>query len=122
MLSLDDIEAASEESWSSQKRVLVGRVLARINGWISRNAPCLVGPTADPDSVAIADGIVQDAVLRQVVGRANVASQSVGPANVEYADRAALPPLTNADMEELRALCDAGVWSGQWTGSLPMDV
>lgn len=107
LIELDQIKAQHEDgdSWTSAQTARAQQLLDGVLDWISRNAPCLAGPDSNGPGMAEARMIVSEAILRAVDSTGNVGSEGVGPSQVNYIDRAALPTLTKADETSLRALC-----------------
>lgn len=101
--SLDPIKEQTDIEWTDAREKRAQSLLNGVQGWIARNAPCLVdenGPKA-----AEARMIVAEAIIRAIDSTGNIGSEGIGPSQVNYIDRAALPTLTRGEEAQLRALC-----------------
>lgn len=107
--SIDPIQDQSDNGadWTTAQTARAQSLLDGVLDWIARNAPCLDNP--DPNAVGQAEArmIVAEAILRAVDSTGNIGSENIGPSQVNYIDRAALPTLTRADEDALKALCPA---------------
>ena len=108
LITIAEIKAAHEDgaSWTDAQNARAVVLLSGVLAWVTRNAPCL---TANPDpnlpEKAEARMIISEAILRAIDSTGNIGSEGVGPSQVNYIDRAALPTLTRADEDALKALC-----------------
>ncbi|NUO57316.1 MAG: hypothetical protein HOV78_11670 [Hamadaea sp.] len=108
LITLEEIQNGHENgaSWTDAQKARGGTLLAGVLDWIGRNAKCLiVNPDPNAPGKAEARMIVSEAILRAIDSTGNVGSENIGPSQVNYIDRAALPTLTKADEASLKALC-----------------
>lgn len=97
------IEETASFTWSDTQTKRAQMLVDGIQEWLDRVAPCLSDPNAAGRKHARA--LIADAINRALDGTGNIGSEGIGPSQVNYIDRAALPTLTNAEKAELRALC-----------------
>jgi hypothetical protein len=101
--TLTPIQEQAAAAWTTAQEKRAQVLLNGVLDWIKRNAPCL-----DVDNAAGSDEarmIVSEAILRAIDSSGNIGSENIGPSQVNYIDRAALPTLTRADEAALIALC-----------------
>lgn len=105
--NIEAIQAQAEDgpTWSSAQLARAESLLAGVLDWIARNAPCLDTPDPNAPGQAEAKMIVAEAILRAIDSTGNIGSEGVGPSQVNYIDRAALPTLTSTEEAQLKALC-----------------
>lgn len=108
LLSIDTIKTydQTDTAWSPAKTARGQMLLNGVLDWIKINAPCLA-TDGNPPGADMARTIVAEAILRGVQSTGNIGSEGIGPSQVNYIDRAALPTLTKADEAQLIALCPA---------------
>lgn len=108
LITIEDIQDQHDDGagWTAAQEKRAESLLAGVLDWVKRNAPCLIS-NPDPDATGMAEArmIIAEAILRAVDSTGNIGSEGVGPSQVNYIDRAALPTLTRAEETKLKALC-----------------